>query len=333
MSDLIHNHIFSKFYDIDTSDIHGKGIICCLPIVTGQIIGLAINNKQITNDLGKWINHSKEPNSKLIEKEPNKYYLIATKHIEPTEEIVADYNDTPYFIAGTKDLGILEHFPPNPDQVVLKNKFYPNGLTEKDIYQYYQSVKPKLLNWINKRNSNFFLRINNDIVVKRKHQNKPIKLSNSNFDQLITGRTNSIYVTIPERTSYFVIDIDGGKGINYMQLLDASEVAINALSELGVVIWEKLFTSPNGMHLIGHLLSTISINSLRKEISLLLRTKQDRYLVNVKGRKPGTINFDLSPNQRNGMHMARYSLTKEGLICDNIAEEDSSFTMAGKTIK
>ena len=37
-------------------------------------------------------------------------------------------------------------FPTHPDLVVLRNKYYPNGLTEENIWKYYQIVK-KRINW------------------------------------------------------------------------------------------------------------------------------------------------------------------------------------------
>ena len=35
--------------------------------------------------------------------------------------------------------------PQNPETLVLKNEYYPNGLREIDIWNYYQKVKNQLL--------------------------------------------------------------------------------------------------------------------------------------------------------------------------------------------
>ena len=36
-------------------------------------------------------------------------------------------------------------YPKNPDSIVLKNKYYPNGLKEIDIWNYYQKNKRNML--------------------------------------------------------------------------------------------------------------------------------------------------------------------------------------------
>jgi len=227
---------------------------------------------------------------------------------------------------------ISEHAPQNVDDIVIKNKFYPRGLTEQQIYDYYMGNKRKILNWIGSRPVAFFLVIDGKIVVKRKLKSGPIILNDSNYEELITGRTVSIYVERPDRTDYFIVDIDAGKGINYKEIWEASEIAQKSLYDMGVLNWEKLFTSPYGMHLIGYIKPKLSIGLLRGEIYNLLSNNQNEYLVNIKGRKPGTINFDLSPNYTRSIHIVRHGLTKEGLICDNIASVNMSMTKAGKTI-
>lgn len=224
---------------------------------------------------------------------------------------------------------LSEHTPQNPDQIVIKNKFYPQGLTEKRIYDYYIQNKKYLLDWIDNRPVAFFLNIDGQIVVKRKTSTgSPIVLDVNNFEKLITGRTNGIYVERDNPSDYLVVDIDASKfGISYKEIHKASKVVQELLKPLGVKYWEKLFTSPNGMHVIGYLKSKHPLSYIKLTVEEHL-SKQTRYLVNVKGRKPGTINLDLSPNYDKSIHMARYSLTKEGLICDDISVSNN----AGKRI-
>ena len=76
------------------------------------------------------------------------------------------------------DKFLTESFPDNPEDVILKNQYYPSGLKEVDVYTYYMKMKPRILSWIGKRKSAFFLRIDDDLVVKRKIDGKEIKLTN-----------------------------------------------------------------------------------------------------------------------------------------------------------
>jgi hypothetical protein len=36
-------------------------------------------------------------------------------------------------------------YPKNPDTIVLRNSYYPNGLREIDVWNYYQKVKRDIL--------------------------------------------------------------------------------------------------------------------------------------------------------------------------------------------
>ena len=80
------------------SKIHGKGVVCTRRIKKGNKVALAITGKRKRTDIGRFVNHSSDPNVKLVKIGQN-YYLYAVKDILPKEEIVGDYNDTPDFIA------------------------------------------------------------------------------------------------------------------------------------------------------------------------------------------------------------------------------------------
>lgn len=216
---------------------------------------------------------------------------------------------------------LQESYPSNPGDIVLKNKFYPRGLREIDIYNYYMAAKRDILQWIRYRSIAIFLRIDNETVVRRKINEDEIKLTPSNYENLITGRTLSLYVERKDPTNYFVVDIDGGRSVKYSDILKAAKTAKELLEPFEVRNWEMLFTSPHGLHLIGHLSKAYPIELMPKLLESFL-SKQNKYLVNVKGErsKKGVINYDLSPNYRRALHMARYSLTKEGLVCNDISK-------------
>lgn len=93
-------------YRIDQSKIEGQGIFANKKISENQTIGLPLYVNYllfpiITKDLGKKINHSSNPNAKLV-KDPMclKWYLVATRKISKNEEITMNYKDTPWFIDG-----------------------------------------------------------------------------------------------------------------------------------------------------------------------------------------------------------------------------------------
>lgn len=211
----------------------------------------------------------------------------------------------------------------NPDGVVVSNRFYPKGLTEKQIYDYYIMNKHNIIKWIDGRQVSFFLEVENSKpVVIRKYKSNPIFLNSENYEKLITGRTLSIYTQMPTISKYFVVDVDGGPGVSFSDVVKASVKAQKLLMGFNVIKYETLFTSSLGVHLIGHTNNHLTPKKTILNLTEML-SAQDEYLVNIKGRKPGSINYDLSPNNEKALHLCRYSLTKDGLICDDISQKKS----------
>lgn len=92
-------------YYINKSKIHGNGVFSNKNIKKNTIIGLVIDYyfnliPFRTNKLGLYLNHYNKYNCKLIYKD-SRYYLIAIKNIKKNTELTIDYDDTPWFIAGT----------------------------------------------------------------------------------------------------------------------------------------------------------------------------------------------------------------------------------------
>ena len=224
-----------------------------------------------------------------------------------------------------------ESFPTHPSDIIIKNKFYPHGLTEKQIYEYYLSVKDKMLKWINGRNVAFLMKIDDQTVMIRNQKGSSIQLTSSNFEKLITGRTNVVYVTHPELTKYWIIDIDVGpnllmKHCQYALKILEHELETDKIDDFGTSHYETLITSPKGIHLIGHLKHGSNIDLLRtglkheldQVVSRINPKSKIQFTVNVKGRLNNKINFDLSSMYQNSLHICKYSLTKEFLICDDL---------------
>ena len=92
-------------YNIKQSNIHGKGVFSTKKIKKNQSIGEVIYYKYYiipvrTSDIGLYHNHAFDFNCKLIYKNYS-YYLYNIKKIEKNTELTINYNDTPWFIAGT----------------------------------------------------------------------------------------------------------------------------------------------------------------------------------------------------------------------------------------
>jgi hypothetical protein len=100
--------------------------------------------------------------------------------------------------------------PQNPKTVVIQNSFYPKGLTEQQIWDYYQSVKPQLLQETKLKDLMFFIAVEtNKFIARRKMIGQDyIILTPKNYDQVITGRAVSIHSAMRQYEEFGIIDID-----------------------------------------------------------------------------------------------------------------------------
>ena len=70
-----------KNWHIGYSDIHGKGVFATAKIEPGEIIGPArIAGKR--TPIGRYVNHSADPNAEMIELNINEIYLRALQSID-----------------------------------------------------------------------------------------------------------------------------------------------------------------------------------------------------------------------------------------------------------
>ena len=79
---------------IKDSKIQGKGVFLDKSIGKGTTIGLAHTNEQPSTDLGKYHNHSENPNSENI-KIDNDRFIVSIKPIKKGEEVTVDYRKQP----------------------------------------------------------------------------------------------------------------------------------------------------------------------------------------------------------------------------------------------
>ena len=213
---------------------------------------------------------------------------------------------------------LTESKPENPKTIIIKNKYYPTGLNEDKIYNYYMSVKNQFLSYIGKRTVSFFLMIDNEIIVKRLYKGSRIILDSNNYEEMITGRTLSVHINrFSKTTNYIVIDIDKGQDTSYAKVVDALKTAKHCMDlcfkSKGELIKEEVLFTGSGLHYIIYFKTEQSIDHLRNLVVECLLDRQDKYLVNKSGRREGTVNYDMTSNWENAMHISKYSLSKEGL--------------------
>lgn len=203
-------------------------------------------------------------------------------------------------------------YPDHPDTIIIKNEFYPDGLREIDIWNYYQKVKGKLLQQVVNRDLMFFIMVGtNKEVVLRKEATGFLRLNSKNYDTVITGRTASIHSTMKKSETFGIIDIDTD---------DFDEAKLAALKVYNYMTKSYntsiRFTGKNSFHIICEFNREKNIDDIKYEFQNHLR-KSDLvkdYTVSYK-RTKSIPNLDLAPNKFRGGYITLYSLSTVGLKC------------------
>lgn len=208
----------------------------------------------------------------------------------------------------------LEH----PNTIIVKNEFYPSGLTEQNLYDYYFLQKNKILEQLKDRYVMFFLGMDvNKTIVKRKLNNEFIKLTSENYSKLITGRTLSLHCTMKNIESFGIIDIDG---YDFQEIKKATyEVFIYLSNNFKEYNYSLRFTGKTGFHIVCYFKKKYNINVIKEKLILLLQKFKFEENYTVGAAKRGEkVNLDLSSNKYNGGFICLHSLSVIGLRCMEI---------------
>ena len=206
--------------------------------------------------------------------------------------------------------------PQNPDTIIIKNKMYPKGLSEKQVWKYYQDYKGVILN--NIRNRNLMLAImvdiNKPILRRQSKSNQLIQLNNSNYNDIITGRTVAIYSTINAYEDFCVVDIDT---YDWKKAKHITQLIYHKLHKSNFLINIKiLYTGKNSFHLHCKFRNKMPINRIKTIVETHLKQTQDHTLYTIQFKRTANKpNIDLSPNKFNGAYITEGSLSIWGLKC------------------
>jgi hypothetical protein len=214
---------------------------------------------------------------------------------------------------------IYEYKPTNPDTIIIRNTYYPRGLTEDDLYSYYMKNKNVILRQTEDRKVMFFLGLETgDPIVKRKTSTGDfIKLNNSNYKDLITGRTLSIHSTMKQRENFGIVDVDCN---DFSKAKKATGEVFDALKIFPEIKNLQIrYTGKDSFHIICHFKYVADIDTLRSMLKLKLNTLfKDKYEVAYHKKIPGKVNLDLSSNKYHGGFITLGSLSVFGLKCMEI---------------
>lgn len=210
-------------------------------------------------------------------------------------------------------------YPENPNTIVIQNNFYPRGIREIDIWNYYQSVKRDLLKQTQNRDMMFFIMVDkNKAVIRRRGKDKKvIRLNPSNYDNIITGRTVSLHSAMGSIENFGIIDID----VDATDFKWAKEVTMRVydfvMEKMPIVRTASIrFTGKNSFHIKCEFGKRMKIDVIRFLLGKFLRDSElsKVYTIEAK-RRSGVPNLDMAPNKLRGNYITLNSLSVLGLRC------------------
>lgn len=210
-------------------------------------------------------------------------------------------------------------YPKNPSTIVVKNNFYPRGLTELDIWNYYDKNKGKFLQSTKNRDLTAIIMVEeNKPVLRRNLSGKTIRLTPQNYDKIITGRTVAFYSAMNSYEQFGIIDIDVDPNDGFKWAKQATIEVFDFVMDKMPIIRKAniIFTGKTSFHIICDFGRKIKIDTIRFLLQKFLRNSElsKRYTIEAK-RKPGIPNLDLSPNKIRGNYITLHSLSMIGLRC------------------
>ena len=215
--------------------------------------------------------------------------------------------------------------PKHPEAILVKNEFYVDGLKEIDIWNYYESIKDKLIPEVSGRDLMIFIAIdtNKTTVLRKGKLTNFVRLNRSNWDDTFHPRMLSIHSTLHNTEEIGIIDIDGDDfKKNKQATTDTYEFVTSKLVFIDSAFIK--FTGKNSFHIVCNFKRPTYIDSVKIMLkNYLERSDLNRnYFIDEMRRRDKTVpNLDLSSNKWRGGYITLHSLSTIGLRCMKVAPE------------
>lgn len=229
---------------------------------------------------------------------------------------------------------LVADYPGHPDKkVVRKNEFYENGLTEDDIWQYYDRNKNKILPYL-KNSPEVLIRIKTDqgIIVKRNDSDgKPIQIKSiTDFDKYNNGRNMEFHIVSKPKTKIGWVDLDPGKNFEFTSVQKVAKELKTKLIKLSFIKSVMLkYSGGRGFHLLLDFTREMDVDDARQALKDFLESYIEDTSIEklvLKTPKPSEMRLDISTLHDKGSIRAPYSLNADtGLISlPNVMEKEKA---------
>ena len=217
-------------------------------------------------------------------------------------------------------------YPENPNTIVLKNKFYPRGLREIDVWNHYQKFKGPILDQTRNKDLMFYIFVDvNKPIIKRKAGSGYIRLTPQNYDNIITGRTVSIHSAMSSYQTFGIVDIDvhPSDGFQWAKKVTADAYDY-VMDKMPIVRTASIrFTGKTSFHIVCDFGRRMKVDLMRSLLERFFRMSPLAKAYQIAGkRKAGIPNIDFAPNKIRGNYITLNSLSILGLRCMEVSYSD-----------
>ena len=218
--------------------------------------------------------------------------------------------------------------PAHPETVIVKNDYYPHGLTEDRVWNYFDKNRDRIIKELNNRNSLLLIIPKlNDIVFRRFVKDKKIILTKENYDKLIHGRVISISVEREDPIDYICVDVDPGEAVKEKETKDLIKNKLLTSGLKSLSTHHRISNSATGYHVYFYLKEKMGLEEgyqiLTKQLIMIV---DDRIYLGAEIPPSDKIKLDTVSTRNGGSHTVIGSLCKNGLICKDITYELDNFT-------
>ncbi len=197
---------------------------------------------------------------------------------------------------------------------MIKNRFYPQGVTEIDVWNHYQKVKSSILLETKNKDLMFIIMVSlNKEVIRRKVP----RLTPQNYDTIITGRTVSIHTSMGLYEDYGILDIDVGNDSFKWAQIATSDVYDFVMDKMPIVRTAQIrFTGKTSFHIKCNFNKKMKADVIRFLFKKFLQDSDlsKRYTIGAT-RRSGVPNIDLNRNCLRCNHITLNALSVLGLQC------------------
>lgn len=213
-------------------------------------------------------------------------------------------------------------YPEHPETIVIKNKFYPRGLREKDIWEYYQKAKPLILKETMNRDVMLYIMVDvNKPIIRRKGTSGYIRLTPKNYDSIITGRTVSIHSAMSTTEQFGIIDVDVHPRDGFRWSRKATlDVYDYVMEKVPIIRTATIrYTGKTSFHIICDFGRKMKVDSIKFLLRKFLLESELSRVYQVDGKRTlGIPNLDLDRNCFKCNYITLHSLSVYGLKCMNV---------------